>query len=216
MPASVASSAIRSVVRDASSGGLITTEFPVASAGPIFHASMAIGKFHGSTPPTTPTGSRTISPTWSASVGDVFPKTLSAASAYHRRVFSTSGMSKSRQSVIGLPASIASVAASSSALASMRSASRNSVDLRSPGAILLHCPASKAARAAATARSTSSSAQAAISAITWPVAGATLSKVVPSAASTKEPPIPVRKTLQPAKAGKTVLRTVSHRPRSSA
>jgi hypothetical protein len=48
IPACEASSASRRVVRVASSGGLITTELPVASVGPIFQASMAIGKFHGS------------------------------------------------------------------------------------------------------------------------------------------------------------------------
>ena len=43
------------------SAGLSTTQLPKASAGAIFHAGMAIGKFHGVIRPTTPTGSRVIS-----------------------------------------------------------------------------------------------------------------------------------------------------------
>ena len=38
------------------SAGLSTTQFPIASAGAIFHASMSSGKFHGMTWPTTPSG----------------------------------------------------------------------------------------------------------------------------------------------------------------
>ena len=38
-----------------------TTQLPNASAGAIFHAGIAIGKFHGVIMPTTPTGSRVIS-----------------------------------------------------------------------------------------------------------------------------------------------------------
>ena len=41
--------------------GLNTTVLPNASAGAIFHAGIAIGKFHGVISPTTPTGSRVIS-----------------------------------------------------------------------------------------------------------------------------------------------------------
>ena len=43
------------------SAGLITTQLPNASAGAIFHAGIAIGKFQGVIMPTTPTGSRVIS-----------------------------------------------------------------------------------------------------------------------------------------------------------
>ena len=38
-----------------------TTQLPYASAGAIFHAGIAIGKFHGVMMPITPTGSRVIS-----------------------------------------------------------------------------------------------------------------------------------------------------------
>ena len=40
-----------------SEAGLITTQFPVASAGAIFHAAISSGKFHGMICPTTPIGS---------------------------------------------------------------------------------------------------------------------------------------------------------------
>ena len=43
------------------SAGLNTTQLPYASAGAIFHAGIASGKFHGVMMPTTPTGSRVIS-----------------------------------------------------------------------------------------------------------------------------------------------------------
>ena len=39
--------------------GLKTTVLPVTIAGMIFHDGIAIGKFHGVTQPTTPTGART-------------------------------------------------------------------------------------------------------------------------------------------------------------
>ena len=37
----------------------MTTAFPAASAGPIFHTAMTRGKFQGAIDPTTPTGRRT-------------------------------------------------------------------------------------------------------------------------------------------------------------
>src|SRR6185295_15353197 len=43
------------------SAGLNTTQLPYASAGAIFHAGIAIGKFHGVIRPTTPSGSRVTS-----------------------------------------------------------------------------------------------------------------------------------------------------------
>src|SRR6478672_2351097 len=44
-----------------SSAGLNTTQFPNASAGAIFHAGIASGKFHGVIAATTPNGSRVTS-----------------------------------------------------------------------------------------------------------------------------------------------------------
>ena len=44
-----------------SSAGLKTTQLPNASAGAIFHAGIASGKFHGVIAATTPSGSRVTS-----------------------------------------------------------------------------------------------------------------------------------------------------------
>ena len=40
--------------------GFHTTVFPAARAGAIFQTGMRIGKFHGVTTPTTPSGARTV------------------------------------------------------------------------------------------------------------------------------------------------------------
>ena len=56
MPARVASSASAWADRGVSLAGLHTTVQPAARAGPIFRASMALGKFHGVMQATTPTG----------------------------------------------------------------------------------------------------------------------------------------------------------------
>ncbi|MCY1428646.1 hypothetical protein D9M71_445370 [compost metagenome] len=58
MPASMASSARRNAVSGVSGDGLITTVQPVASAGISFQVVIISGKFHGTIPATTPTGSR--------------------------------------------------------------------------------------------------------------------------------------------------------------
>ena len=42
-----------------SDAGLMTTVFPQMSAAMLFHAGMAIGKFHGVINPATPRGMRT-------------------------------------------------------------------------------------------------------------------------------------------------------------
>ena len=182
----MASSAKRSVVSEVSSGGFTTTELPAARAGPSFQASMASGKFHGSTAPTTPIGSWTIMPRAPSPAGAVFPKSLSAASAYQRIEVIVSGRSNSRQSVSGLPASIASVSARSSRFSSS-SATRRRISRRSEGCMRLQTPESNAARAEATARSTSCASHAAMSASFRPVAGSMLSKVAPETAGTKPP-----------------------------
>ena len=59
-PASAISSASFSSVSGVCSAGLSTTQLPVASAGPSFHAAISSGKFHGMICPTTPTGSRSV------------------------------------------------------------------------------------------------------------------------------------------------------------
>ena len=59
-PASAISSASRSAVSGVCSAGLSTTQLPVVSAGPSFHAAISSGKFHGMICPTTPIGSRSV------------------------------------------------------------------------------------------------------------------------------------------------------------
>jgi hypothetical protein len=51
------------------SEGFRMKELPAASAGPIFHAAMMSGKFHGTTAATTPIGSRVTSASASWLVG---------------------------------------------------------------------------------------------------------------------------------------------------
>src|SRR5215469_10577064 len=83
MPASTASSATLTALSGDFSDGLSTSELPAASAGPIFQAAMASGKFHGTMAPTTPSGSRVMSASASGPVGATWSYTLSMASAYH-------------------------------------------------------------------------------------------------------------------------------------
>ncbi|MNS96954.1 hypothetical protein D3C72_1312720 [compost metagenome] len=59
-PASAISSAMRSDVSGVISAGFITMQLPAASAGAIFQLVNMSGKFHGTTWPTTPTGSRSV------------------------------------------------------------------------------------------------------------------------------------------------------------
>jgi hypothetical protein len=60
----------------ASSAGLKTTQLPNASAGAIFHAGIASGKFHGVIAATTPSGSRVTS----TSAGAKAPRSRAASS----------------------------------------------------------------------------------------------------------------------------------------
>ena len=57
MPASSASSPMRSALSGVSSAGLSTTVLPAASAGAKPQPAMAMGKFQGTMMPTTPSGS---------------------------------------------------------------------------------------------------------------------------------------------------------------
>ena len=59
-PASMANSPMRRQLRGVCSAGFMTMVQPAASAGPHFHETMSIGKFHGMICPTTPTGSRRV------------------------------------------------------------------------------------------------------------------------------------------------------------
>ena len=73
MPASKASSASLRSVRDAFSAALITMELPVASAGANFQEPIIKGKFQGMIAPTTPIGSRWMSPNIFSEVGAISP-----------------------------------------------------------------------------------------------------------------------------------------------
>ena len=61
MPASMASSTSRNAVSGVSGDGLMTTEHPAASAGTSLQTAIITGKFHGTIPATTPTGSCRVS-----------------------------------------------------------------------------------------------------------------------------------------------------------
>ncbi len=68
-PASTASSPIRSALSEVCSAGFKMTLLPAPNAGPSFQAAICVGKFHGITAPTTPTGSRMIIARFSGPVG---------------------------------------------------------------------------------------------------------------------------------------------------
>ena len=72
IPASVASSATLRAVREVCSAGFTITEQPEARAGPIFQASINIGKFHGRIAATTPIGSLSIIDKASSPLGAVW------------------------------------------------------------------------------------------------------------------------------------------------
>ena len=100
-----------------------------------------------------------------------------------------SGTSAARLSLIGLPLSSVSRAASSSKCSSIRSASLFSSRPRPRASIVFQGPVSNALRAALTALSTSAASPSATWAITSPVAGLSVSNVLPLAASTHWPSI---------------------------
>ena len=90
---------------------------------------------------------------------------------------------------MGMPLSRASSWANSSALSSIMSPTRHSALARSAGGRSRHTPLSNDLRAAATARSTSSALPSATLASTSPVAGSSVSNVLPLAESTHRPPM---------------------------
>src|SRR5262249_15625322 len=59
-PASCRASIKRTVHSGATEAGFTTTVFPVTSAGAIFQAGIATGKFHGVSRDTTPNGFRNV------------------------------------------------------------------------------------------------------------------------------------------------------------
>ncbi len=94
----------------------MTTVLPYASAGAIFHAGIAIGKFHGVMRPMTPSGSRVISTSTPGRTDASFsPDCRSASPAKNLKM---------------LPARIASPTPSGSVLPSSRESRRPSSSLR--------------------------------------------------------------------------------------
>src|SRR6185503_11080502 len=75
-PHSLAYSANLSSDSDVFDAGLMTTVFPVASAGAIFQTASMSGKFHGVIAPTTPTGSRSVYVNALSEIGSVSPVTF--------------------------------------------------------------------------------------------------------------------------------------------
>ncbi len=138
------------------SAGLRTMEQPTASAGAIFQVSRVSGKFHGVTAPTTPAGSRSIMAHEESPTLGISSSTLSMASPNHLRVRWQARTSIALASRAGLPISRAVRTASWSAWSFTRCAHRIMTSLRSAGAMPDQRRSSKAARADATARSTSS------------------------------------------------------------
>ena len=106
------------------------TLFPAASAGPNFHAAIRSGKFHGTTTPTTPSGSRVIRARASLGVGAISSYILSIASPYQDTVFTTAGTSMLWENEIGFPMSSVSSKANSSSCFSISSANLRRTFLR--------------------------------------------------------------------------------------
>ena len=104
---------------------------------------------------------------------------MQRAAPAKKRIWSTiAPISSSLTACSGLPALTASSSANSSPRASSASAILSSACARSPGTVVDHFP--KAARAAATARSTSGSVESGARAISSPVAGLSTASVAPS------------------------------------
>src|ERR687898_375092 len=152
-------SSINSVARAiADSGvwlaGLSTTGQPPAIAGPTLWLTRLSGKLNGLMAPTTPTGTRSVTPSFPspgalASTGTTSPASVRASAALNRNV-STARPASRRAVRIGLAASCAMVRAKSSCRSASRTAARSRIAARSWAG---SCSARRR-RAAATARST--------------------------------------------------------------
>ena len=90
-PASAIRAARRSTANVAYSDGLATMVQPAASAGAAFWANSSSGAFHGTTAPTTPTGSRRVRTRWSPPWygGSVSPASLSTQPAWWSKMSAT-------------------------------------------------------------------------------------------------------------------------------
>ncbi len=144
IPASSASSPMRSAVSGVCSAGLSTTVQPAARAGPSFHAAIIMGKFQGMICPHTPTGSLRVYTCMSGwRTGMTSPRIRSAQPAKCRSQATVWLTSTTRASFTGLPLSSDSSSASSPAFASTRSARRYMRRARSAAGAVRHGPSSK-------------------------------------------------------------------------
>ena len=135
--------------------GFSTTGQPAAMAGATLWATRLSGKLNGAMAPTTPTGSRTTTPSLPApaslaSIGTSSPARRRASTAEKVSV-SAQRATSARAWAIGLPASRARVRAMTSARSRISPAARSRIAARSGGGGGGRCAA-----AAATARATSS------------------------------------------------------------
>ncbi len=158
-------------VSGAFSDGLKTIVLPASRAGASLETICWSGKFHGVIAPTTPIGSRTISELPTSSV--------QAKSSARPAMDSTTAAGNATWAVrdipIGEPISAVIAWAISSVRAARPAPRRRSTSARCCGVVADQ--AGKAARAAATARSTSAAVPAGVSATTSPVAGFTTGRV---------------------------------------
>ncbi len=169
-----ASAASRNADSGERSDGLRTTELPIASAGAIFQQAISNGKFHGTTAATTPAGSRVTSP--SSWAGRRFPVQLvhrfggPGQAAHHAGQVDTACVAHRLAHIQGFQQrQLIGV------LLHQR-ASASNTRLRCAGLACDQWPASKARRAASTARSTSCASQSATAASTRPSMGLMQSK----------------------------------------
>ena len=155
-PASASVWASSSADRGVEDAGLSTTGQPAAIAGASLWATRLRGKLNGEMAPTTPIGSRTMTPTLPApaalaSIGTTSPASVRASTAAKVRVSMHRAVSP-RACVIGLPASMQMVRAKASARRATSWAARSSTSARAAAGGGGRCP-----RASATATATSTS-----------------------------------------------------------
>ena len=185
IPASSASSAIRTAAIGVCSAGFITTELPAASA-PATKPSVKVGPFHGVIRPTTPSGSRIAYTANSGGTAGIVPSTFDGQPAK----YSIELTAASTTNVVyprSRPASRTSSSPNRSARSASRAASRRRRRSFSSGASRRQRPSSNAARAERTAASTSACEPAAATAICAPEAGSMTGIVAPSADGTAWP-----------------------------
>ena len=182
--------------------GLVTTVFPVTSAAPMSPQATATGSFHGVIAATTPRGSNTIRSSAPCCPARERPRCAGPSCAYWRSV-SIPAWTPARGSASGRPISRVVSRASSSARSATAAAARSTAAARSPGAVRTQ-PGS-AARAAATAATTSSSPATGTSTTTDPSAGSSIVRTRPTAS--------VLVTAAAGRPGRARLRSPARAPR---